>query len=522
MNTIVTFYSYKGGVGRTMALANIAVILAKRGMRVLMVDFDLEAPGLHHYFRDFLPESMAKQQGVLELLGKNKIPHSLDQYSVKVNIPDAKSLTLITGGAYNEGYNKRVLAFDWVNFFEKQNGGDRIEALRELWLNEFDITLIDSRTGITDSGGVCTIQLPDILIPVLIANQQSLDGTTNVIHRVQKAREHFDWDRTPATILPLISRFDSRAEFDEGQAWLTKISETLFESYGDWLPKTMNPRRILERTKIPYVAKFAYGEKLAILQSSSTDQEGLAYSYETISALLFHDFRSAEDVVMQRDNYVNDMDKGFVKKFKWDIFLSYPKNAEALSNRILQELQKVGFRTWTQSEIKPGENLEESIQIGMANSSIISILITPDTNSSKWQLYEIENAMKLQNKSRNRLTIIPIFSGQVSTNQLPTDLMNIQGVTLQGYKDLRALIRIFKETRRGFDENIRFRHAEPPFLPSIIFFWGKLKIFAKKHPIFILLGSIILSIIFGVILREKILESFKGLLIFILSLFNRL
>ena len=42
---IVTFYSWKGGVGRTMALANTAVQLARKGNRVLVVDWDLEAPG---------------------------------------------------------------------------------------------------------------------------------------------------------------------------------------------------------------------------------------------------------------------------------------------------------------------------------------------------------------------------------------------------------------------------------------------------------------------------------------------
>src|SRR5438132_14326392 len=42
----VTFYSYKGGVGRTLALVNVAAELARSGRRVLIVDFDLEAPGL--------------------------------------------------------------------------------------------------------------------------------------------------------------------------------------------------------------------------------------------------------------------------------------------------------------------------------------------------------------------------------------------------------------------------------------------------------------------------------------------
>jgi MinD-like ATPase involved in chromosome partitioning or flagellar assembly len=43
MSRLITFYSYKGGVGRTFALANIAVLLAKRGRKVLVIDWDLEA-----------------------------------------------------------------------------------------------------------------------------------------------------------------------------------------------------------------------------------------------------------------------------------------------------------------------------------------------------------------------------------------------------------------------------------------------------------------------------------------------
>src|ERR1700730_14317394 len=51
---ITTFYSYKGGTGRTMLLANVAWILASAGKRVLVIDWDLEATGLHHYLHPFL------------------------------------------------------------------------------------------------------------------------------------------------------------------------------------------------------------------------------------------------------------------------------------------------------------------------------------------------------------------------------------------------------------------------------------------------------------------------------------
>jgi hypothetical protein len=42
---IVTFYSFKGGTGRTMALANVAWILASDGLKVLVVDMTAPLTG---------------------------------------------------------------------------------------------------------------------------------------------------------------------------------------------------------------------------------------------------------------------------------------------------------------------------------------------------------------------------------------------------------------------------------------------------------------------------------------------
>ena len=66
---IVTFYSFKGGTGRTMALANVAWILASNGLKVLVVDWDLDSPGLHRYFHPFLdPAKVAATPGIIELI----------------------------------------------------------------------------------------------------------------------------------------------------------------------------------------------------------------------------------------------------------------------------------------------------------------------------------------------------------------------------------------------------------------------------------------------------------------------
>src|SRR5438067_2297829 len=78
---IYTCYSFKGGVGRTMALANLAEILFSRGIKVLMVDFDLEAPGLERYFdvehAATSYEDVLQHRGVIDMLYSYKELHSL-------------------------------------------------------------------------------------------------------------------------------------------------------------------------------------------------------------------------------------------------------------------------------------------------------------------------------------------------------------------------------------------------------------------------------------------------------------
>src|SRR5215218_10656143 len=78
---IITFYSYKGGTGRTMSVANIACILARRlekrdapsdRIRVLAIDWDFEAPGLHRFFLPYLPDeirqTLDQRLGCIDLL----------------------------------------------------------------------------------------------------------------------------------------------------------------------------------------------------------------------------------------------------------------------------------------------------------------------------------------------------------------------------------------------------------------------------------------------------------------------
>jgi hypothetical protein len=317
MGQVVTFYSYKGGVGRTMALANVAVLLARWGYKTLIVDWDLEAPGLEYFFKDYLDAGAAAgREGIVDLLHSvsgegGSSPKTLDWQNllVSIQIPECRQpLHLLTAGRRGEGYFGKVRGFDVETFYAEKGGGLFIESLRDGWKRTYDFVLLDSRTGVTDIGGICTIQLPDFLVVLFTATKQGFDGAVDVARRAVEKRQELPVDRLRLVSVPLPSRFDSQVEFKISQAWLDNFTEGLAGVYADWLPKEanneVNRRALLEATKIPYIPYFSFGEKLAVIEQGTTDPAGLGYAYETLAAMIANNLESVEQVLDNRAEFV--------------------------------------------------------------------------------------------------------------------------------------------------------------------------------------------------------------------------
>ena len=151
---VTTFYSFKGGVGRTMALVNVAVDLVQRGRRVLLVDFDLEAPGLDTFDLGSPPH---RTPGLVDFvsayLATGQAP---DVTRFVFRTPgmgeSSGSLWIMPAGAHDDGYANTLSRIDWGELYRKHDGYFLFEDLREQWKASInpDYVLIDSRTGHTD------------------------------------------------------------------------------------------------------------------------------------------------------------------------------------------------------------------------------------------------------------------------------------------------------------------------------------------------------------------------------------
>src|SRR5262245_13363097 len=195
-----------------MALANVARWFQLCGLNVRIVDWDLEAPGIDTFL---LPADRAEaaraQLGLLDLLDVYKQLHAnlglegacdplqtmrtllppMQHALVDVAAPDgwpprgwrgpAPGRLQVLGAGWRPGerfaeYANGVQAFDWQRFYADYHGLSYFDWLREQLLHGADLVLIDSRTGVTEMGGVCTRQMADLIVALVAPNEQNLQG----------------------------------------------------------------------------------------------------------------------------------------------------------------------------------------------------------------------------------------------------------------------------------------------------------------------------------------------------------
>ena len=190
---VTTFYSYKGGVGRTMALVNVAYLLAQAGKRVLVVDFDLEAPGLPSFdlFR-YAENCPGLVDYVSAFRDTDKAPDVAD-FIVQCADDPAHPIWLMPAGRYTlPGYGEKLNSIDWQDLYDSHSGFLMFEDLRFQWSRHpanFDYVLIDSRTGHTDVGGICTRQLPDAVVVMFLPNEQNIEGLKPIVASIREEDE---------------------------------------------------------------------------------------------------------------------------------------------------------------------------------------------------------------------------------------------------------------------------------------------------------------------------------------------
>ncbi len=197
MSTIVSIHSFRGGTGKSNTTANISTILAAKGLRVGVVDTDIQSPGIHvlfgldpndmkHTLNDYL-------WGTCELAeaAHDMTPHLGIDVSGKIFLIPSSMKPNEIARVLKEGYDVGLL-----------NDGFN-DVLDDL---DLDVLMIDTHPGLNEET-LLSIAISDALILIMRPDQQDIQGTAvtvdisrklnvqNLLLIVNKTPEAFDFDQ---------------------------------------------------------------------------------------------------------------------------------------------------------------------------------------------------------------------------------------------------------------------------------------------------------------------------------------
>lgn len=291
---IITFYSFKGGVGRTMALANTACYLANtHNLHLILVDWDLEAPGLHYYF-GYSDHDLKDTPGLIDYIEDYKNAVKSREKSKKpmlsnylTPLPDAirkriknGSVRIMTCGKTNSDYALRTQSFDWKLFYKEDYGFEIIENLKSELNQLSDIAIVDARAGQADVGTTSTIQVPDAVVMFFTSNRQSLEGTERVArltkaHPFRKSQGMSDLKifLVPSRVFPEEDRFNN---------WLDEVAIPMHQRLIK--DKIMDPRdqpKGLRECILGIDPRFTFDEALPAIEDNLVSR--LTDSYKDLA-----------------------------------------------------------------------------------------------------------------------------------------------------------------------------------------------------------------------------------------------
>src|SRR5262249_38886361 len=212
----------------------------------------------------------------------------LEDYILRTDVPN---LYLLKAGRFDDQYSFRVSTFDWEDLYNRSPW--LIHAFAGLLAERYVYVIVDSRTGISDESGICTMLMPEKLVCAFTPNRQSLLGARDLIRRATRYRRQSD-DFRPLAVFPLPSRIEA-TEPDLRQLWrlgnreqdvigYQPLFEELFKEVYDLSRCDLDS--YFNEVQIQQVPKYSYGEEIAVLLEQHGDRLSLAQSYENFTERL--------------------------------------------------------------------------------------------------------------------------------------------------------------------------------------------------------------------------------------------
>jgi cellulose biosynthesis protein BcsQ len=445
---ILTFYSIKMGVGRSMALASIAWILANKGKRVLIVDWDLDNPSLHRFFTTSQSNAgrLDSTPGLIDLCWELMLAARAPQ---EKPILDADSgiiasilpahitslgygfnacggLDIMRAGQPGRRFNARVRYFSWSDFYDRLKGAEILNVIFGRMADAYDYVLVDSPGGRINTSLQFPIVRTDKLLLCFTLDDDSLGATARVARFIQSRMG------SALRIYPVPMRLEN-AEKQKLDLRRSKARQ-LFAPYLAHLPDG-SEERYWGEVEIPEIPYYRDEHELPPMVEAADNPNTITASYERLIAYLT-DASVTRLVPLKERITTEQTTEAYQKSFPDDegidpeaysgpyegegdySFVSYSRGDVDMVMPIVQDISDLGYHLWWDEGI-PGatewlRHLEEKIR----QSKYLLLFLSRRAVESKYVRAEIEFAQQ------NRKSILAI---RLDLTTLPQPIEELLG-----------------------------------------------------------------------------------------------
>ncbi|NJL82145.1 MAG: CpsD/CapB family tyrosine-protein kinase [Chloroflexaceae bacterium] len=267
---VATFYSLRGGVGRSTSLAYTARILANRGRSVICVDMDLEAPGLAALFGK--ENEIKNDQGLIFVLQSLDQGERPDIRKHILRVSETEEIYCLPAGLPNANYARLLNFIDPSAWYREDR--NPLRELINILSNDLpfkpDVILLDARTGITPLNGPLLFDLADLAIIVFFPHPQTQMGTGELIRALLASETR----RTEQRLTPEPRFIVSPIPSSKAPEVIKRYQHRAIEWIGDWLSILDEKRKDLEPITESEITHFIpYQEEIATSDRISSDGE---------------------------------------------------------------------------------------------------------------------------------------------------------------------------------------------------------------------------------------------------------
>ena len=247
------FYSYKGGIGSSTALAYTAQILASRGRRVLCVDMDWESPTLPALFGK--ESEVNPELGVVDLLLALDQEVTPDVFKNVLRLSATEELYCLPAGSLTANYARKLWLMAPESWYREERN-----PLQELMVMlgdlpfEPEVVLLDASSGVCPISGPILFDLADVAIASFYPNPQFETGTKNLVRGLlaSKTRRR-ELSLTPEVRFVVSPIPKTTAEVEE------RIKHKAMEWIREWI--TVEGKKVFEESEISHFV--GYSEAIA-------------------------------------------------------------------------------------------------------------------------------------------------------------------------------------------------------------------------------------------------------------------